>query len=245
MEVFMKRQIVLITTIAVLLLFGGPTPQVEAGGVFATEVTQLLNHVQLLKQYLQQVQMVQNDLSRYANMLQNTHVLPNQLVGPVLQDLGQLAQVVQGGQALAYSMSNLNAQFANRFKGYNGAYNPTTYYQNYENWSQTSLDTTFSTLRAMGLQGQQLQNSQSFLAAMRQRMTTPQGRLDAIQISTEVSEQQVEQLMMLRELMIVDLQSKQAYQAQQVQNEQAAAAGEQTFFGYRPWQSDGYSPPLP
>jgi P-type conjugative transfer protein TrbJ len=189
--------------------------------------------------------MVQSDLVRYANMVQNTRTLPNQLVGPVLQDLGQLAQIVQGGQALAYSMSNLNAQFANTFKGYSKAFNPTMYYQNYAHWSQTSLDTTFSTLKAMGMQGQQLRNTEAFLAAMRQRMTTPQGRLDAIQVGTEVSEQQVEQLMMLRQLMILDLQSKQAYQAQQVQNEQAAAAGEQMFFGYQPWLSDGYSPPLP
>lgn len=97
----------------------------------------------------------------------------------------------------------------------------------------------------MGLQGQDLQNTQGFLTAMRERMTTPQGRLDAIQIGTEVSEQQVEQLLLLRQLMILDLQSKQAYQATQMQNEQAAAAGEQTFFGYQAWQSDGYTPPLP
>jgi len=228
-----------------VLLFGDVSTQVEAGGVWATEFTQLLNHVELIQQYIQQVQMVQNDFVRYANMVQNTRLLPNQLVGPVLQDLNQLARIVVGGQALAYSMSNLNSQFAHTYPGYGQAYNSTAYYQNYANWSQTSLDTTYSSLRGMGLQGQQLQNTQNFLIAMRQRMMTPQGRLDAVQIGTEVSEQQVEQLLLLRQLMILDLQSKQAYQAAQVQNEQAAAAGEQTFFGYQPWQSDGYSPPLP
>ena len=188
---------------------------------------------------------MQNNFLRYTNMLQNTRVLPNQMVGPVLQDLNQLAKIVVGGQALAYSMSNLNARFASTYPGYSQAYNPNAYYQNYANWSQTSLDTTFSTLRAMGMQGQDLQNTQGFLTAMRQRMMTPQGRLDAIQIGTEVSEQEVEQLLLLRQLMILDLQSKQAYQATQMQNEQAAAAGEQTFFGYQAWQSDGYSPSLP
>jgi P-type conjugative transfer protein TrbJ len=240
-----RHRITIAAALLIVVLFSDMSPRVEAGGVFATEITQLLNHVQLIHQYLQQVQMLQNDFVRYANMVQNTRLLPNQLVGPVLQDLNQLARVVEGGQALAYSMSNLNSQFANTFKGYSKAYNPTAYYQNYANWSQTSLDTTFSTLKAMGLQGQQMQNTQNFLTAMRQRMMTPQGRLDAIQIGTEVSEQQVEQLLMLRQLMILDLQSKQAYQAQQVQNEQAASAGEQAFFGYKPWQSDGYSPPLP
>jgi len=235
----------IVAGLLVVLLFGDVSTQVEAGGVWATEFTQLLNHVELIQQYIQQVQMVQNDFVRYANMVQNTRLLPNQLVGPVLQDLNQLARIVVGGQALAYSMSNLNSQFAHTYPGYGQAYNSTAYYQNYANWSQTSLDTTYSTLRAMGLQGQQLQNTQNFLIAMRQRMMTPQGRLDAVQIGTEVSEQQVEQLLLLRQLMILDLQSKQAYQAAQVQNEQAAAAGEQTFFGYQPWQSDGYSPPLP
>ena len=236
---------VIIAIALMVVVFGDVSPRVEAGGVWATEITQLLNHVQLLQQYIQQVQMVQNNLLRYANMVQNTRVLPNQMVGPVLQDLNQLARVVVGGQALAYSMSNLNARFASTYPGYSQAYNPNAYYQNYANWSQTSLDTTFSTLRAMGVQGQDLQNTQGFLTAMRQRMTTPQGRLDAIQIGTEVSEQQVEQLLLLRQLMILDLQSKQAYQATQMQNEQAAAAGEQTFFGYQAWQSDGYTPPLP
>ena len=241
----MRRRITMAIGLMIVVVFGAVSPHVEAGGVWATEITQLLNHVQLLQQYIQQVQMVQNNFLRYANMLQNTRVLPNQMVGPVLQDLNQLARVVVGGQALAYSMSNLNARFASTYPGYSQAYNPNAYYQNYANWSQTSLDTTFSSLRAMGLQGQELQNTQSFLTAMRQRMTTPQGRLDAVQIGTEVSEQQVEQLLLLRQLMILDLQSKQAYQATQIQNEQAAAAGEQTFFGYQAWQSDGYSPSLP
>jgi type IV secretion system protein TrbJ len=241
----MRRRITITVALVIVVVIGDVSPRVEAGGVFATEITQLLNHVQLMQQYIQQVQMVQNNFLRYANMLQNTRVLPNQMVGPVLQDLNQLARVVVGGQALAYSMSNLNARFASTYPGYSQAYNPNAYYQNYANWSQTSLDTTFSSLRAMGLQGQQLQNTQSFLTAMRQRMMTPQGRLDAVQIGTEVSEQEVEQLLLLRQLMILDLQSKQAYQATQIQNEQAAAAGEQTFFGYQAWQSDGYSPSLP
>jgi len=241
----MRRRITIAVALVIVVVIGDVSPRVEAGGVFATEITQLLNHVQLMQQYIQQVQMVQNNFLRYANMLQNTRVLPNQMVGPVLQDLNQLARVVVGGQALAYSMSNLNARFASTYPGYSQAYNANAYYQNYANWSQTSLDTTFSSLRAMGVQGQELQNTQTFLTAMRQRMMTPQGRLDAVQIGTEVSEQEVEQLLLLRQLMILDLQSKQAYQATQIQNEQAAAAGEQTFFGYQAWQSDGYSPSLP
>ncbi len=240
----MKRQVV-VFVLVLCFLFGGMPTRVEAGGVYATEFTQLLNHVELIQQYLQQVQMVRNDLLRYADMLKHGTPLTNQVYGPVTQDLQQLAQVVLGGQALAYSMANLDVQFRNTFKGYNQAFSPTAYYQNYQQWSQTSLDTTHSTLKAMGLQGAQLQNEQTVLAALHQMMQTPIGRMQAIQIGSDLSEQQVEQLMKLRQLMILDLQSKQAYQAEQIQKQQADVAAQQQFFNYVPVQGDGITFPLP
>ncbi len=240
----MKRQ-VLVFALVMCLLFAGMPTRVEAGGPFATEITQILNHVELVLQYAQQVQMVRNDLQRYADMLKHGTPLSNQVFGPVTQDLQQLAQVVQGGQALAYSMANLDVQFRNTFKGYGQAFSPTAFYQNYQQWSQTSLDTTHGTLKAMGLQGAQLQNEQTVLAALHQMMQTPVGRMQAIEIGSDLSEQQVEQLMKLRQLMILDLQSKQAYQAEQIQKEQADVAAGQQFFNYVPVQGDGITLPLP
>ena len=64
----MKRQIVVFVLVLCFLLGGMPT-RVEAGGVYATEFTQLLNHVELIQQYLQQVQMVRNDLLRLVSLL--------------------------------------------------------------------------------------------------------------------------------------------------------------------------------
>jgi len=240
----MKRiGIVLVLTLCLVL--GGTSSRVEAGGVFATEITQLFNHIQLILQYLQQIQMVRSDFQRYSLMVKNSQALTNQTFGPVTQDLQQLSQIVQGGNALAYSMANLDVQFRNTFPGFARAWSPTAFYPNYQRWSQTSLDTTHSTLKAMGLQGQQLQNEQSVLAALRQMAQTPAGQMDAIQIGTEISEQQVEQLMKLRQLMILDLQSKQAYQAEQIQKEQADTGAQQQFFNYTPVQGDGMTFPLP
>ena len=240
----MKRQTAVYALIVCFVL--GGTPRVEAIlPIPATEFTQLLNHVELVLQYGEQVQMVRNDLLRYSDMLKHGTILTNQVFGPVTQDLQKLAQIVQGGQALAYSMANLDVQFRNTFKGYNQAFSPTAFYQNYQQWSQTSLDTTHSTLKAMGMQGAQLQNEQTVLAALHQMMQTPIGRMQAIQIGSDLSEQQVEQLMKLRQLMILDLQSKQAFQAEQIQKEQADVAAQQQFFNYVPVQGDGITFPLP
>ena len=234
----MKRRLAILLAISAVLVTVVPN-QVEAGGVFATEFTQLLNHVELLHQYLQQVRMVENDLLRYSLMLKNSQALPAQIFGPVSRDLQQLAQVVQGGHALAYSMANLDAQFRSRFPGYAYAWTPNAFYSNYAQWSDASLDTTYSTLAGVGLQSQQLQDEQTILEALRQQAQNPVGQMDAIQVGTEISEQEVEQLMKLRELMMLDLQSKQAYQAAQIQKEDADVGAQQQFFNYAPVEGDG------
>ncbi len=188
---------VLACTVAVSLLFRGvPTPM-NAGVVagVATEWTQILNHVQLVMNYIRMGVQLQIEMQQLSEQLKQGKGLPSQIFGSIQQDLGQLAQIVQGGQALAYSMGNLDAQFRNTFPGYSSR--TSGYFNDYKKWSQTSLDTT-----------------------------------------NQIAEQQVEQLMALRQLMLVDLQSKQAYQAEQIQKEQADKAALEQVFGTQPLVTD-------
>ncbi len=139
-------------------------PPIHAGA-FATEVTQLLNHAQLVMQYIRQGTQLTNELNMYANMLRNSQSLSVQTFGTITNDLNALANIVQGGQALAYSLGNVDELFRQTFPGY--GYDSGAYYLQYRNWSQTSLDTTLGTLRAAGLQGQQLQNEQAILNSLK------------------------------------------------------------------------------
>jgi P-type conjugative transfer protein TrbJ len=220
----MKR--IVLFVVVVSMLFAVTPTQTGAGVVagFATEWTQILNHVQLIQSYIRQGLQLENELNQYQLALKQSLVQPNQVFGAIQQDLGQLAQLVQGGRALAYSMANLDAQFRNTFTGY--GFRSHGYFQDYQKWSQTSLDTTLNSLKAVGFQGQQLQSQQSILAALRAQSAGAGG-----EVGNQIAEQQVEQLMALRQLMLVDLESKQAYQAEQIQKEQAAAAAGQQVFG--------------
>ena len=106
---------------------------IHAGGFvvgFATEVTQILNHGQLLSQYIRQGQELQQALKQTEDMIQNSRLLTSQVFGPIMNDINQLASIVQGGRALAYSMANLNAQFQSRFPGY--GYVGRDYFTNYQ-----------------------------------------------------------------------------------------------------------------
>src|ERR1700680_2322377 len=158
----------------------------------------------------------------YANMLRNTKSLSAHTFGQIQADIGALAQIVQGGQALAYSLGNLDQLFRSTYPGYRT--NPTVYYTNYQRWSQTSLDTTLGALRAAGLQGQQLQSEQSVISSLESMSETADGQMQAINVLGQISDQQVQQLMKLRELMMADMSSKQAYQAAIIQQQAADEA---------------------
>jgi len=221
----------------VLLALAVQAPSHAQLGAFATEATQLVNHAQLVMQYIRQGTQLSNELNMYANMLRNSQPLSAQTFGAISNDLSALANIVQGGQALAYSLGNLDQLFRQMYPGY--GYNSGAYYLQYRNWSQTSLDTTLGTLRAAGLQGQQLQSEQAILRSLKASLQGAGGHQAALQALGDISEHQVEQLMKLRELMIADMSSKQAYQAAVIQRQAVGAAATERFFNYAPASTDG------
>ena len=188
-------------------------------------------------QYLRQAQQLTQAIKQTTDMIKNSKVLPGQIFGPISSDLTALASIVQGGQALSYSLAGLDSQFKTRFPGY--GYTGTGYYTQYRGWSQTSLDTTLGALRAAGLQGQQLNSEQAVLSSLRSMSQSAEGRLEALQVMGQISEQQVQQLMKLRELMMADMSSKQSYQAAIIQKQAASEAATERFFKWTPEVSDG------
>ena len=92
----MKRVVVFV--VAFSMLFVGAPTQSDAGVIagVATEWTQILNHVQLIQSYIRQGLQLANDLKHYELALKESLVQPNQVFGVIQQDLGQLAQLVQG-----------------------------------------------------------------------------------------------------------------------------------------------------
>jgi P-type conjugative transfer protein TrbJ len=230
----MRRNVISLLIVAIIAL---QQPKcAEAGAALATELTQALNHAQLVLQYLRQAEQLAEAIKQTADMIKNSKRLQGQVFGTISSDLNALAAIVQGGQALSYSLANLDALFRARFPGY--GYGGTAYYVNYKNWSQTSLDTTLGALKAAGLQGQQLQSEQAVLNSLRAMAQSTDGRLEALQVMDQIAEQQVQQLMKLRQLMLADMSSKQSYQAAVIQQQAASTAATQWFFNWTPEVSD-------
>jgi P-type conjugative transfer protein TrbJ len=221
----MRNGIIATLTICILLL---EQPPRAPAGAFATEFTQLLNHGQMVMSYIRQGTQLSNELSMYAEQIRNGLALPSHIYGTINSDLTALSSIVQGGQALAYSLANLDTQFRNTFTGYGTS--PNRYFANYKGWATTALDTLQGTLRAAGLQGSQLASEQAVLNTLRSQAQSPNGTVGAIQVMGDIAEQQTEQLMKLRQIMLADLSSKQAYQGAQLQKEAATTAATEQFF---------------
>jgi type IV secretion system protein TrbJ len=234
----MRKSIVAVASLFMMAEFGSAPAPVRAAIPVATEFTQLLNYGQLLSVNLTAATQLAKEIQQLQNSVRNLVLLPNQIFGPIQADINSLAGVVQGGFSLAYSMANLDSQFANRFRGFAG-FRPNNYFRNYQTWSQTSLDTTLGTLRAAGLQGQQMQSEQTVLNSLRTMAQTSGGAMEALQVLGQISEQEVQQLMKLRELMLADLQSKQAYQATVIQQQANGEAAAQQFFQFGGATGDG------
>jgi P-type conjugative transfer protein TrbJ len=205
-------------------------------GVFATEYTQLLNYAELVGQLEQQVTMVENQLTQIADMTTQGVTITNQLFGTVASDITNLRQIVNTGEALSYTMSNLDSTFRVRFPGYSSS---TNYGQSYQTWSQTSLDSTLGALKAAGLQDSQFDSDEALLATLQNQSQSSVGRMQALEVGNQIAENQAEQLMKLRQLMMADMQSKASYQGSLVQAEATKQANSDLFFGQTQVTSDG------
>ena len=206
--------------------------------MFATEFTQIFNYIELAGQLEKQVLMVENQLNQLADMAKHGVTITSQLFGTVASDITNLNQIVKTGQSLSYTMSNLDGTFRVRFPGYTSS---TNYGQSYQSWSQTSLDSTLGALKAAGLQNSQFDSDAALLQTLQGQSQSAMGRMQAIEVGNQIAENQAEQLMKLRQLMMADMQSKASYQGALVQAEATKQANSDLFFGQTQVTSDGVS----
>ena len=227
---------VAIIAVAGTATIGAPPAYAGVPTLFATEYTQLLNYAELVGQLEKQVMMVENQLTQIADMTKNGIPITDQLFGTVASDMTNLRQIVNTGQALSYTMSNLDGAFRVRFPGYSST---TNYGQSYQQWSQTSLDSTLGALQAAGLQNSQFDSDFALLQTLQNQSTSSIGRMQALEVGNQIAENQSEQLMKLRQLMMADMQSKAAFQSEQVQVDATRQANSDMFFGQNQVTSDG------
>jgi P-type conjugative transfer protein TrbJ len=199
-----------------------------------TEVTQLASKLQQAQQVATAIKQLQNQISQYANMVTNTNGLSSQVWGNAMRDIGRLNSLIQQSKALAHTASNLDGQFANRYGTYQSylgqRMNGTDWTRKYAQWSQEASDNSLYTLKALGLQAQQMNDEDATMRQLEAMAGSAQGRMQALQVANMMAAQGVRQTQKLRQLVMMQLQMQADYLAAQQDKEAARAAARQQFF---------------
>ena len=151
--------------VAAAIVLMGPTaerPACAQGGVVfcancGSEYTQWLNYLQLVGQLEKQA-----GLLRYA--IKNTAALSSFTRNDSIADIRAFTDILKQGQALSFASANIDAQFALKFKDYNGyaalKLDGQTMAAKYQQWSADANAATKTTLKAAGAQSQQMEGAE-------------------------------------------------------------------------------------
>jgi len=216
-------------------------PAFAGGGGFGTIVFDPSNFgknsitaMQSVEQTLKQAQMIANQLQQINMQIRNIANIPRGIWNNIMSQLSALTAVVQQGQALAYTLSNLDTVFRLRYPGY---VPPTHYTQQYRQWSEGALDGIRGALRAANLQSNQFATESMVLDQLKGMSDSAKGRMQAMQVGNMISVQQVEQMQKLRQLFMAQMQAENGYLATKQQDEATAKAAADAFF--RPYAPPG------
>lgn len=205
----------LAATCALQAQFGIPV----IGG--ATEVTQLINRVELGLIQAKQIEM-------YLNQLKHTAKLGKIPASDINAHMAQFEQAIRLGQSISATMADADQVFRQRYPGYGQL--KRRFPDEYRVWSGTAFDTLQAVLRAASRQRVNMASESSVIYDLREASKSAEGRMQVQQTQVAVAGETLNQLMKLRELMMADISAKTMYQAMQMQKDAAAAAvGEHWF----------------
>jgi P-type conjugative transfer protein TrbJ len=205
----------------------------QASGLFtgATEFTQILNNselVSLVSQGGTQISklsgILDNEITQTAKQIEEVQNQIRDLTGyskimavwtDVEASMIRINNLVNRGQAIAYTLSNIDTAFRQRFPDYGAAESLVNYSQQYRNWSTSTLNGISSALQYAGLQAKDFSTEAATIAKIKSLSNSADGTVKAVQAANMIAAQQVEQLQKLRVMQMEQFNAEANYMATQ------------------------------
>ncbi len=171
---------------------------------------------------IQQLQQIQNQLQSIKYQAANLKSLSGQNWDNARQALTQLGSTMQQGNALAYSASDIDQRFKQRFPGYSSGQEGTTDYSSqYQKWVQTNQDTMNGVMDQINASYEQQSREEAFDQLLAQKAKSTQGRLQALEVGNEIAAEQIAQMQKLKATMMAQANAQAEYDAYQAQKDAA------------------------
>lgn len=218
---------------------------VHAGSVAgfggSTEITQLMNNVQLMQTYAQEVIQVQNQISQIANQLQmyqnmitNTQSLVGQPFQSAMQTLTQLRTAINQATQLSYTFGSVDTYFQRLNPNYATLFQGNNYDQQQQWWRTTVYDYCEAALKTANFEMSSAQTETQLLQNLQQRSSSVAGQKEAIQAGNEIALQMVAQLDRLKLLTAAQTQSQSVFLSQQKAEKEAEEMSVRDLYQYNP-----------
>ena len=186
--------------------------------------TLMKEYDEAIRQTAAQLQMVQQNIEQYTNMVQNTVQLPANIIRKISNELSKVGQITGALNTLRNDVAGLGNvydalyQTQDEFKqlaslpknmlSQGGA----TYRSSWDSWSRRVDDSTRATFQLSGSQLRDLEESGELEAYINELLSTPDGQQKALMAGNQLAALQIQEARQLRELIATKVQSDLAGQ---------------------------------
>ncbi len=186
--------------------------------------TLLAEYDEAIRQTAAQLQMVQQNIEQYANMVQNTVMLPANIVRKISGELSKVSAITGALNTMRNDVVGLGKVFDGLYQtraelknladlprsmlGQGGM----TYRTNWDNWSQRVDESTKATFQLSGQQLRELEESGELERYINELLSTPDGQQKALMAGNQLAALQIQEARQLRELIATKVQSDLASQ---------------------------------
>ena len=202
--------------------------------------TLIKSYDEAIQQTAAQLEMVQQNIEQYANMVQNTVRLPRELISKIsakLSEAGRVTAALNSMRADIQGLARIHEElYGTRDDLKNLANLPrnlltqgvSAYHTSWDTWSDRVDRATQATFQLSGHQLKQLSESGELEAYVNSLLDTPEGQQQALMAANQLAALQIQEARQLRELIATKVQSDLASQTKKEKEGQMAEEMQRT-----------------
>jgi P-type conjugative transfer protein TrbJ len=189
-----------------------------AGFGGGTEVTQILNNLQLIQQYEQQVQQYAKQGLQFDAQLKNLMKNPGSVMSSDTTNMiQQIGGIMSAQNSMGGSLAQIDKKFAETFNSPTAA----THSENFSRWTTKSKGTLQSSLQAAGVHRDKYETDTAAVQALYDESQASNGNLGALQTLAKINVKQIQQTQALGDLMAAQNIASSTYMAAREAKDQA------------------------
>lgn len=156
------------------------------------------------------------------------------------EDITELRRIIATGHAAAYSADQFEQKWRDEYTGYEDldicrvGCEYTDFSQVYQEWSEKSLDSIKSNLKAMNQQLEQFDQEEQALEKIQENSEDAESMIDAHKVAHQIGVRHIELLTSLRETLYMQMQQHSTLEAQKADRAAKVQHKMDEFFNYEP-----------